>query len=149
MSRECKDSGSSVLDKVKTKKRLRVLLVDDSTDRRAAIETALHSVACDVVGFVSSSEDLLRRVERDDPEVVIIDLESPGRDTLESLRSVQAATPRPIVMFTQDDDDQTITRATRAGVSAYVVDGISSRRVRPIIEARACTGLARDEVDAA
>jgi response regulator NasT len=38
-------------------------------------------------------------------------------------------------MFTQDDDGATIARATRAGVSAYVVDGINRKRVRPILDA--------------
>jgi len=92
-------------------------------------------VGCVVVGFASSTDDLLRCVERDDPEVVIIDMDSPGPDVLESLESVQSSAPRPIVMFTQDDDGQIITRATRAGVSAYVVDGISQKRVRPILDA--------------
>ena len=115
--------------------KLRVLLVDDSTDRRTSIEKALTGVGCAVVGFASGTDDLLRCVERDDPEVVIIDTDSPGRDVLESLESVQSSAPRPIVMFTQDDDGQTITRATRAGVSAYVVDGISQKRVRPILDA--------------
>ena len=77
----------------------------------------------------------LQGFQRDNPDVVIIDLDSPSRDTLESLRSVQSSAPRPIVMFSQDDDGATIGRATRAGVSAYVVDGISGKRVRPIIDA--------------
>jgi len=115
--------------------KLRVLLVDDSTDRRTSIEKALTGVGCAVAGFASGTDDLLHCVERDDPEVVIIDMDSPGRDVLESLESVQSSAPRPIVMFTQDDDGQTITRATRAGVSAYVVDGISQKRVRPILDA--------------
>ena len=116
-------------------KNLRVLLVDDSPGRRAAIEQALTEVGCDVIGFASSTDNLLYRVEADDPEVVIIDMDSPGRDVLEGLESVQSSAPRPIVMFTQDDDGRTITRATRAGVSAYVVDGISQKRVRPILDA--------------
>ena len=77
----------------------------------------------------------MRIVPSDHPEVLIIDMESPDRDVLESLKSVQSLAPRPIVMFTQDDDGRTITRATRAGVSAYVVDGISRKRVRPILDA--------------
>ena len=117
------------------KKRLRVLLVDDSTQRRASLKESLAEVGCELVGFASSAEDLLGRVQQDNPDVVIIDLDSPGRDTLESLQSVQSAAPRPIVMFTQDDDGSTIARATRAGVSAYVVDGISTKRVRPILDA--------------
>ena len=117
------------------KRRLRVLLVDDSEARRASIEPSLAAVGCDVVGFVSSRDDVLARVKKTNPDVVIIDLEAPSRDTLDSLHAVQSTAPRPIVMFTQDDDGATISRATRAGVSAYVVDGISTKRVRPIIDA--------------
>nr|MDJ0861816.1 ANTAR domain-containing protein [Gammaproteobacteria bacterium] len=66
---------------------------------------------------------------------VIIDVDLPSRDTLESLRSVQATEPRPMVMFSQDDNGETIRRAVQAGVSAYMVDGLQSHRVRPILEA--------------
>ena len=124
-----------MLESTISPKNLRVLLVDDSPGRRVAIETALSEVGCDLIGFASSTDNLLQRVEVDDPEVVIIDMDSPGRDVLEGLESVQSSAPRPIVMFTQDDDGRTISRATRAGVSAYVVDGISRQRVRPIIDA--------------
>ncbi|NND92575.1 MAG: ANTAR domain-containing protein [Granulosicoccus sp.] len=114
---------------------LRVLLVDDSDERRKAITDALADVNCQVIGFVSKREDVLSLVQESNPDVVIVDLESPGRDTLDSLRSIQSVTPRPIVMFSQDDQGATIARATRAGVSAYVVDGISRKRVRPILDA--------------
>ncbi|MCW5584559.1 MAG: response regulator [Chromatiales bacterium] len=121
----------------KKMKRLRVLLVDDSSERRASVEDSLSEVECEVVGFASSSDNLLALVQRLNPEVVIIDMQSPGRDTLESLESIKSAAPKPIVMFTQDDAGESIIRATRAGVkSAYVVDGISKKRVRPILPIR-------------
>ncbi|MCB1802376.1 MAG: ANTAR domain-containing protein [Gammaproteobacteria bacterium] len=123
------------MDAGTTSTRLRVLLVDDSEQRRDSVERSLAEVGCQVIGFVSSTDDLVSSVQRADPDVVIIDIESPGRDTLDSLQCVQSSTPKPIVMFTQDDNGQTITRATRAGVSAYVVDGISQKRVRPILDA--------------
>ena len=112
-----------------------MLLVDDSEERRLSVEYSLAEVGCEVVGYASSRDNLLLRVNQDRPDVVIIDTESPGRDTLESLETVQSESPRPIVMFTQDDNGETITRATRAGVSAYVVDGLSQKRVRPILDA--------------
>lgn len=122
-------------DKPKSGRRLRVLLVDDTVERRESVDRSLAEVGCEVIGFASSDDNLLQRVEQTNPDVVIMDLESPGRDTLDSLRTVQSSAPRPIVMFTQDDDGETITRATRAGVSAYVVDGISQKRVRAIVDA--------------
>ena len=116
-------------------RQLRVLIVDDSEERRELVRQSLADVHCEVLGFASVEEDLSQGVEIHNPDVVIIDMESPGRDTLENLQSVQSSAPRPIVMFTQDDDGATIARATRAGVSAYVVDGVSTKRVRPILDA--------------
>ena len=117
------------------RRQLRVLIVDDSEERRELVRQSLADVQCEVLGFTSVEEDLSHGVEIYNPDVVIIDMESPGRDTLENLQSVQSSAPRPIVMFTQDDDGATIARATRAGVSAYVVDGVSTKRVRPILDA--------------
>jgi response regulator NasT len=118
-----------------SQRQLRVLIVDDSEERRELVRQALADVHCEVLGFASIEDDLSRGVEIYNPDVVIIDMESPGRDTLENLQSVQSCAPRPIVMFTQDDDGATIARATRAGVSAYVVDGVGTKRVRPILDA--------------
>jgi response regulator NasT len=114
---------------------LRVMLVDESQARSSALADLLQSVACEVVACLSPEEDLLAEVARYWPDVVIIDIDLPSRDTLESLRSVQASDPRPMVMFSQDDNGETIRRAVQAGVSAYVVDGVQAHRVRPILEA--------------
>lgn len=114
--------------------RLRVMLIDESRQRSAAVAEVLHSVECEVVACLSPEQDLLSEVARYRPDVVIIDIDLPSRDTLESLRSVQASDPRPMVMFSQDDNGDTIRRAVQAGVSAYVVDGVQAQRVRPILE---------------
>ncbi len=124
-----------VMIKEKSIQPLRVMLVDDMPDRRDQLDRVLSEVDCALVGCISRNEDLLSAVERVNPDVILIDVEAPGRDTLESLASVQTSMPRPMVMFTQDDDNATIRRAIRAGVSAYVVDGLQTARVRPIIDA--------------
>ena len=119
----------------KSTKALRVMLVDDKCDRREMLDLALRDVDCALVACISGDDDLLSAVKRCNPDVILIDIETPGRDTLESLASVQSTVPRPMVMFSQDDNNQTIRRATRAGVSAYVADGLQIQRVRPIIDA--------------
>ncbi|MCB1754214.1 MAG: ANTAR domain-containing protein [Gammaproteobacteria bacterium] len=119
----------------KSQQPIRVLLVDNRFERRLSLEQSLSEVGCEVVGNVSNLDDLLENVRVANPDVVIMDIESPCRDTLDSLRSVQSSAPRPIVMFSQDDNGEMISRAIRAGVSAYVVDDISQKRVRPIVDA--------------
>jgi response regulator NasT len=98
------------------------------------LEQALRDNGCDVVARLSTHEDLLVRLDEVRPDVIIIDMESPDRDTLESLRSISRDQPRPIVMFAEQSDSGTIEEAVRAGVSAYVVDGMSGSRMRPIID---------------
>lgn len=119
--------------------KLRVMLIDESQERSAATADLLTAVQCDVVACFSPEEDLLRQVARYRPDVVIIDIDLPGRDILEGLRIVQAANPRPMVMFSQDDNGDTIRRAVQAGVSAYVVDGLQANRVRSVLDAAIAT----------
>ena len=73
-------------------------------------------------------------LERVSPDVVIFDLGSPSRDTLEEMLAVSRALARPIAMFVDQSDDQMIGAAIDAGVSAYVVDGLKKERVKPVLE---------------
>jgi response regulator NasT len=118
-----------------TSTKIRVMLVDARSERRDVLGSTLGTEGIDIVACVSPEDDLLGAVTRFAPDVVLIDIESPSRDTLESLRSVQSNQPRPMVLFTQDDDGATIRRAVEVGVTAYVVDGLERRRVRPVVEA--------------
>ncbi|HQR51602.1 MAG TPA: ANTAR domain-containing protein [Methylophilaceae bacterium] len=88
-----------------------------------------------VVAQLSDTADLDRAVGQMQPDVIIIDTESPSRDTLENICVVSRDDPRPIVMFTHDGETEQIRAATRAGVSAYVVGGLASGRLKPIMDA--------------
>lgn len=113
---------------------LRVLLVDETFERAALLKYALQVAGCCIAAHVSSSADLPGLVRELQPDVIIIDTESPDRDTLEHLCVISRDQPRPIVMFTHDDDSKKINAAIRAGVSAYVVNGLESERLWPIME---------------
>jgi len=119
--------------------KLKVMLVDEASERSESIAELLQDAGCEVIASVSPGHDLLQHIEEDEPDLVIIDIELPDRDIMENLQSAQATTPRPMVMFSQDEEGYTIRRAIEAGVSAYVVDGIDAARVRPIIDAAIAT----------
>lgn len=114
---------------------LRVLLVDETFERAALLKQALLDAGCKIAAQVSASADLPGLVAELKPDLIILDTESPDRDTLENLCIIRRDQPRPIVMFTHDDDSDKIRAAIRAGVSAYVVDGLQSERLRPIMDA--------------
>jgi response regulator NasT len=113
---------------------MRVLVVDESDERAALLREALTAAGHEVAASLSSSLELLRAVETLRPDVIVIDTESPTRDVLEHVVIVSQSSPRPIVMFASDSGGEAIRDAVRAGVSAYVVDGLDSSRVNSIVE---------------
>ena len=113
---------------------MRVLVVDESEERAALLSDALTSAGHEVAASLSSPLELLRAVEELHPDVIVVDTESPTRDMLEHLVIVSQASPRPIVMFATDAGGEAIRDAVRAGVSAYVVDGLDASRVNSIVE---------------
>jgi response regulator NasT len=112
----------------------RVMLVDDTPARAAMLEQALVDCGCEVVCRLSTAQGLMKQVAEHQPDVVIVDLESPDRDMLEHMTVLNQHIPKPVIMFAEQGDSNTIDRAIRAGVSAYVVDGLNPDRVRPIID---------------
>ncbi len=113
---------------------MRVMLVDDDYGRMALLRQALLSGGNEVVAQLSPADDLLHAVSQCQPDVILIEVDSPSRDTLESLGQINRDRPRPIVLFASQSDADTARRAMRAGVSAYVVDGMSSSRLKSVID---------------
>jgi len=114
---------------------MRVLVVDESAEQAEVLSAALLHAGYEVTASLSSPLALLKTIERVQPEVIVIDTASPSRDVLEHLAMMSRHTPRPVVMFSADGDPETIRAATRAGVSAYVVHGISAGKIEPIVNA--------------
>ena len=78
--------------------------------------------------------NLLARIVAVDPDVILIDLENPSRDTLEQMFQVSRLARRPVAMFVDKSDSATVQAAIDAGVSAYVVDGLRKERVKSILD---------------
>ena len=114
--------------------RLRVMVADANQARAHLLAQALTACDYDVVGVVDADQYLPTVVHDARPDVILIDTDSPSRDTLEQLTRIAQKQPRPVVMFATDDDEATIRAAIQAGVSAYIVDGVREARVRPIID---------------
>ena len=117
---------------------LRVMIVDDSetdSNRRSLyLRLMLEQVGYTVVAEVFEPHKIYAAVKAHAPDVIIVDTESPSRDTLEHVAVLSETDPRPIVMFSSDSGSDTIREAVQAGVSAYIVDGLAAERVKPIIE---------------
>jgi two-component system, response regulator / RNA-binding antiterminator len=124
---------------------LRVLLIDDGAHRVALIRDELVRQGHLVVGVVDSGLLIHDCVLRLQPDVVIVDSESPSRDTLENLATLSSSCPRPVVVFSEDTRQAPMQQALRAGVSAYVIAGLQAQRLMPVLQ----VAIARFEQDRA
>jgi response regulator NasT len=113
---------------------LRIVIVDDSGLRASVLEEGLRDAGYDDIHVVPPQGAFVARIERMAPDVVLMDLGSPSRDTLEEMLAVSRALARPIAMFVDQSDEAMIGAAIDAGVSAYVVDGLRKDRVKPILD---------------
>jgi len=113
---------------------LRILLVDDTGRDLDVLRDAVRETGHTIVGECADAMTLLASVGETQPDIIIIDSDSPTRDVLEQLFVVSRDNPRPIVMFTDDGDSQSIRAALDAGVTTYIVEGLHPKRVRPILE---------------
>ncbi|WP_158218889.1 ANTAR domain-containing response regulator [Roseateles aquatilis] len=124
---------------------LRVLVIDDGAHRVDLLRDELVRQGCEVVGVIEQATLIHDCVLRLQPDVVIVDAESPTRDTLENLATLSARMPRPVVIFAEDEDRGPMRRAIQAGVSAYVVAGLQAQRLAPVLH----VAIARFEQDLA
>lgn len=111
-----------------------VLVIDESQQRAVEICTGLIKAGHQVAAVLPSALELIARIEEIKPDIILIETESPSRDTLEHLAVMNREMPRPVVMFSQDDDQTTIRSAIRSGVAAYVVDDFDIDRLRPVVD---------------
>ncbi|MBA1193881.1 ANTAR domain-containing protein [Pseudomonas entomophila] len=122
---------------------LRILLINDTSRTGGRLRSALSEAGFEVIDESGLTIDLPARVEAVRPDVVLIDTESPSRDVMEQVVIVTRDQPRPIVMFTDEHDPGVMRQAIRAGVSAYIVEGIHAQRLQPILD----VAMARFESD--
>jgi response regulator NasT len=113
---------------------MRILIVDHCAVRRERVVEGL-SVDPDVrLLLVENTLGVVEHVSKFAPDMVIVACDAPARDAIEDLRRVTETNPRPIVMFVDRSDSDQAEQALRAGVAAYVVDGLEPGRIRSILD---------------
>ena len=114
---------------------LKVMIVDSDLNRSKPLKQSLIDNGFEVIAHVGNDMTLDSKCRELQPDIVIMDVDSPSRDTLENICVMSMYDARPIVMFSHDGDKAKIKAATQAGVSAYVVGTIPSERLTPVIDA--------------
>ncbi len=113
---------------------MRIAIIDESAVRAAVIREGLAALDDCEIFVVTERKGLVVRIGEIAPDIVLIDLGNPSRDVLEEYFAVSRALARPIAMFVDESDAESIAASVDAGVSAYVVDGLAPHRIRPLLD---------------
>ena len=136
---------------------IRIVLVDDQTLIRQGIRSLLE-LAGDVaiVAEAGDGEEGIAVIERERPDVVLLDLRMPKKNGVEVLRALQSAgSLPPTIVLTTFDDDEALLDAVKAGARGYFLKDVSLERltegirevaaggsiIRPAITERVLKGL--------
>ena len=103
-------------------------------ERSRALRIGLLESGFNLVATLPGDMFLGERLAQLQPDLVIMDADSEARDVLEHVVMATRDAPRPIVMFTNDEDTSHVPQALAAGVTAYIVAGLAPQRIRPILE---------------
>ena len=113
---------------------LRILLVDDNAARAELVRAGLEADGCVVIDVAPDATDLVRRVREAAADVIVCDFDDASRDAIESMRALNRDEPRPVVMFVDRSDPDSIAAAMAAGVAAYVIEGLAPGRVKAVVD---------------
>jgi response regulator NasT len=102
--------------------------------RAEALRTGLMDAGYNIVAALPADLLLPDRIASLQPDMIIIEAESDARDVLEHIVIATRDERRPIVMFTEDDDTGSMDAAMAAGVTAYIVAGLHSERIKPVLD---------------
>jgi DNA-binding NarL/FixJ family response regulator len=118
-----------------------VVIAEDHPVFREGLVSVLEDHGFDVVGVAASGPDALDLVDRERPDVVVMDLQMPGLGGIEATRRLATSHPgTAVLVVTMNSDDESVFAALRAGARGYLVKEADSEDI-----ARAVASVARGE----
>lgn len=108
--------------------------LQEQAERGKALRIGLLEAGYNIIASLPADLYLPERIAQLQPDMIIIDAESDARDVLEHIVIATRDERRPIVMFTEDDTTSSMEAAMEAGVTAYIVAGLQTERIKPVLD---------------
>jgi len=93
----------------------------------------LEAAGIQVLAVTDNRSKLVQDVVHHAPDLVMGDDPLPGEALFKATQTLAETAPRPVIVFTSNNDADHIIRATECGIHAYVVNGYGASRLRPLI----------------
>lgn len=113
---------------------VKVLVVDDDVDLLDVVSYVLRRHQFDVV-TATDGVQALEVFEREQPDLVVLDVNMPGLDGFEVCRRIRAVSDVPIIMLTVRSEDVDVVGAFRLGADDYVTKPFSTSQLVARVQA--------------
>lgn len=110
------------------------VLIAEEMDGDNLLEPTLNHCGYEVASLNLQGLDLVAVIDSIQPDIVILNLYSPSDAVLQSIVSINQRYAVPVIMFAEDQRTETINKVIKAGVSAYIVDGFITKRIKAIVD---------------
>lgn len=114
---------------------IKVFIADDQQLIRESLKLYLDSTGefC-VTGTAENGRDVLSAIEKDVPDIILMDIRMPFLDGVECTKLVKQKYPQTkIIILTTFDDDEYVYNALKHGASGYLLKGIALEALRDAI----------------
>lgn len=111
-----------------------VLLYDDESRAQLVAHACKKNNYRLNIQLAIDDNTLMSKLAEVPADIILVTVDTLPETTLNLFKTIGVAQPHPIVIFAEHDDSNAISEVVKAGVSAYVVDGLKAHRIKPVIE---------------
>jgi len=109
-------------------------LVIEQTPDNYEIEEILLKQGIKATSTELKSLDFMEIADTINPDVILFNTSQTSSIVLQSISEINKVFAVPIILFSDETDTHAINKVIKAGVSAYIVDGLESKRIKSIID---------------
>ena len=126
-----------------------VLLVSEDFHESDELKQGLYNIGVSEIHQFSTSENFLTALNSLSVDCIVLDINKSNNDLFQRISVVDTHCPTPVICFSKDSDSEVIANSVKSGVSAYIVDGKSSERIKPIMDVafqrfKACQAMRKE-----
>jgi response regulator NasT len=112
---------------------MKILLIEDPSTASSIVYNTLVSEGYDAPVKVNSHDDIFRKASDASADLIVVNVEEPDNKMLKQLKTINEIYPVPVVIFSMKGESDVIQSAVQAGVSAFIIDGLSEKRIKPVL----------------
>ena len=113
---------------------MKLLLIDINDERANKIEPIIAWAGIDFIAINDSDADIYQVVGEMHPEIILVDTNSPNRDTLEHLAQLQNNAPRTVIKLKNTRSESINRLAAEAGISLYAIDAVPTALLQALVD---------------